>query len=203
MAPLVPLTSVHSTVVVDVMIVIALVVSNVIPAAGQEHPLRQMQLEIPEGAVMVECRFNVSNLVLVNMSERGQPHNVFAGVKERRCERLLTFSHCRFTEDSVTLWAVFTNVTVAAARTVFCNQTTIADDTTVDKSFNITLGDYITPAPDIGTTTVATTEKATAATLQASSCPLNEASTSSVSILLVAVVVVLAVLTSHQRLPCK
>ncbi|PVD27493.1 hypothetical protein C0Q70_12654 [Pomacea canaliculata] len=116
-----------------------------------------MQLEIPEGAVMVECRFNVSNLVLVNMSERGQPHNVFAGVKERRCERLLTFSHCRFTEDSVTLWAVFTNVTVAAARTVFCNQTTIADDTTVDKSFNITLGDYITPAPDIGTTTVATT----------------------------------------------
>lgn len=113
-----------------------------------EHPLRQLQLEIPEGAVMVECRFNVSNLVLVNMSESGQPHNVFAGVKERRCERLLTFSHCLFTEESVSLWAVFTNVTVAAARTVFCNQTTIADDTTVDKSFNITLGGTtVAPAP--------------------------------------------------------
>ncbi|PVD27495.1 hypothetical protein C0Q70_12656 [Pomacea canaliculata] len=98
---------------------------------------------MPRDAVIVECRFSRTNLMVVNMSEKGNPANVFFQNKPEKCVRPHMFAHCQPTHDYVTIWAVVMNVTGTNRRTVFCNRTTDAGQYRTFESFNITLGDSV------------------------------------------------------------
>lgn len=96
---------------------------------------------------MVECRFNRTRLKAVNMSEKGDPANVFFHNKSKNCSRPHVFAHCQPTHDYVTIWTVVMNVTGTNSRIVFCNRTTDAGHYRTFESFNITVGGKtITPA---------------------------------------------------------
>ncbi|XP_025102005.1 uncharacterized protein LOC112568751 [Pomacea canaliculata] len=186
MAPLMGLTAVDSTVIVIIIIIIALSTSNIITVNEQENPLRQLSLEMPRDAVIVECRFSRTNLMVVNMSEKGNPANVFFQNKPEKCVRPHMFAHCQPTHDYVTIWAVVMNVTGTNRRTVFCNRTTDAGQYRTFESFNITLGEQVKHEPSKGCTSSS-----------------NKNSVSWVIILVVDAVVLQAVVSSHQRLSCE